>query len=591
MKMFFSKIFKKQLTEQSGSCSAIRWRTRRGMLKATLASLLFAQGISNVSSGYAQDDFATNDFFSRQQTIRNVDRSENGNGRRSEHSQLPRKHSTRNGGWEEFRYIDGSGNNLANPFWGKARIALRRRSAAAYQDGLSMPSGFGRANPRTISNLLFAQSQSNPSAARLSDMAWQWGQFLDHDITLTETALPSEPMPIMIPLGDPEFDPFAIGAMRLFLFRNEYFHRAGVTSPRHQINSHTAWIDGSQIYGSEESTMNRLRSFEKGMMLMGDDGLLPIDGSGFFLAGDVRANEQVGLTAMHTIFVREHNRIASGMAQLHPDWSDEEIFQRTRKDIVGILQAITYNQFIPAILGPDALRLYSRYRPEVDASITNEFATAAFRFGHSMLNENLLRLDNQGNELSGGSLPLRMAFFNPVWLQNDGVDPYISGLINQTAQEIDTQVVDDVRNFLFGEPGSGGLDLPAFNIQRGRDHGLCDYNTMRQYFGLPSVEEFSDITSDEETLAGLELAYRSVDDIDAWVGMLSEEHLTGRNVGPLMFQVMKYQFENLRDGDRFWYQRMMRGDDLRRIDRTTLSHVIYRNTNVRKIQRNVFITP
>lgn len=474
------------------------------------------------------------DRFGRQLDSRQERRDVNGHGRMGDTNKMPRKHSDQEGQWEEFRFFDGSGNNLLNPNWGKARISLRRQTPSQYSDGLSLPSRLDGPNPRTLSNLFCAQEESLPSGRGLSDMAWQWGQFLDHDITLVETALPSEPFPILIPSGDEWFDPDATGAVRLFFFRSEYFAGTGVDSPRQQINTNTAWIDGSQIYGSDEETANYLRSFQGGRMRVSDGDLLPLDDQGFYVAGDIRVNEQVGLTAMHTMFVREHNRIADRMAEFHPEWTDEEIFQKTRKDIIGILQAITYNEFLPAILGSHALPEYQGYRPDIDASLNTEFATVAFRFGHSMLNENLLRLDSEGVPLSGGPLPLRDAFFNPYWLQAEGIDPYVSGLIRQTAQRIDTKVVDDVRNFLFGAPGAGGLDLPAFNIQRGRDHGLGGYNLMRVRIGMPAIAEFSDLPMSPEMCQKMEQAYTSPDEIDPWLGMLAENPIPGSSVGPTM---------------------------------------------------------
>jgi hypothetical protein len=145
-----------------------------------------------------------------------------------------------------------------------------------------------------------------------------------------------------------------------------------------------------------------------------------------------------------------------------------------------------------------------------------------------------------------------------------------------------------VRNFLFGPPGAGGLDLASLNIARGRDHGLADYNSMRAAYGLPRVSDFSEITSDADTQAKLESLYGSVDNIDAWVGGLAEDHVPGGSVGPLLRSIIGDQFTRLRDGDRFWYQNTFRGDELKRIDHTTLAQVIERNTDLTGLQRDVF---
>ncbi len=159
------------------------------------------------------------------------------------------------------------------------------------------------------------------------------------------------------------------------------------------------------------------------------------------------------------------------------------------------------------------------------------------------------------------------------------------------AQEIDNEVVDDVRNFLFGPPGAGGFDLASLNIQRGRDHGLSDYNSTRVAMGLDAVESFSDISSDPEVAARLEELYGTVDNIDLWVGGLAEDHLPGSSMGETFTAIIVDQFERLRDGDRFWYENVFSGDALREINGTTLADVIERNSDVSGLQENVFFAP
>ena len=484
----------------------------------------------------------------------------------------------------EFRTIDGSQNNQKFFNWGRPGEPLRRISRSAYSDFLSAPAGADRRSPREISNLIADQPFSVPNQRGLTSMVWQWGQFLDHDIDLTEAAVPAEPFPIQVPRGDIFFDPFATGTVQIQLFRSEYSHDTGIKAPREQLNQITAWIDGSNVYGSDEQTCNSLRLFKGGRMATSKGGLLPQDSGGFFLAGDIRANEQNGLTCMHTLFVREHNRIADQIARNNPTLNDEAIFLLARREVIGIIQSITYNEFLPALLGPNALRPYRNYRPEVDPQIRNEFSTAAYRVGHTMLTTHLWRLEENGEPIAAGHLALQSAFFNPQEIVDHGIEPYLRGLVYQQAEEIDNLIVDDVRNFLFGIPGSGGFDLASLNIQRGRDHGLCDLNAMRVDYGLSPCSDFSDVTSDrvlQKLLA--ECCDGNIDDVDAWVGMLAEDHLPDASVGETIHTILVRQFEDLRDGDRFWYQRNFVGDELRRIESTRLADVIKRNTNIRNL--------
>ena len=116
-------------------------------------------------------------------------------------------------------------------------------------------------------------------------------------------------------------------------------------------------------------------------------------------------------------------------------------------------------------------------------------------------------------------MPLRDTFFKPQNLAAPGeLDYLLKGLASDQQQEVDMHMVDDVRNFLFGEPLAGGFDLATLNIQRGRDHGLPDYNTVRSAFGLPKVTSFSQISSDPEVQTGLQTLYGDVNLIDPWVG-------------------------------------------------------------------------
>ncbi len=166
--------------------------------------------------------------------------------------------------------------------------------------------------------------------------------------------------------------------------------------------------------------------------------------------------------------------------------------------------------------------------------------------------------------------------------------PILKYLASDPSSELDNQVVESVRNFLFGPPGAGGLDLASLNIQRGRDHGLADYNSVRESVGLPRVATFADITSDvgkQEQLAAL---YGTVDNIDLWVGALAEDHVPGSTTGETLRAILTDQFERLRDGDRFWYQKVFSGRALDQIENTTLADVIKRNTDLTNLQQDVF---
>ena len=499
-----------------------------------------------------------------------------------------------------YRTIDGSKNNLSVESMNEAETPLIRITEQGYSDGSSAMAGVNRPNPRSISNAAIAQSESILNRKNASDFLWQWGQFLDHDIDLTDGTHPEELEPIIIPNGDPQFDPNFTGTAFL-KFNRSIFDKSAL--PREQLNEITGWIDASNVYGSDEERANALRRLDgSGKLKTSKRRLLPFNTDGLsnaggnsdtlFIAGDPRANEQIGLTAMHTLFVREHNRLAKKIKHKHPRLSGDQIYLKARRIVAAQMQVITYNEFLPVLLGKHALSKYSGYNPNIDASIANEFSTAAYRLGHSLLSPTILRLNKNGKETRFGHISLREAFFAPHLLtEENNIGPILRGLASQQCQNLDIFVIDDVRNFLFGQPGQGGFDLPALNIQRGRDHGLLSYNETRKALGLEPALSFSDISSDPVVQARLQAAYRNnINAIDLWVGGLAEDHVKDALVGEVFLAILKDQFERLRDGDRFWYENIFWGKELKKIKKTTLAKVIRRNTNVGKeLQKNVFI--
>jgi len=498
----------------------------------------------------------------------------------------------------EFRSIDGVGNNLDHPRWGAAGAKLLRLFEPDYADGAHAPAGPDRASPRAISNAVHAQAGTLPNAAGASDFLWAWGQFLDHDVDETPIGDPAEPFDIPVPAGDPWFDPSGTGAELIPLDRSSYDVVDGV---RQQVSLITAFIDASNVYGSDAARAAELRTLDgTGRLKTSAGDLPPFNVNGFpnapnedpeyFLAGDVRANEQVVLTVLHTLFVREHNHWAARASALGAD--GELAYQIARAVVGAEMQAITYREFLPVLLGRDALVPYAGYRAEVNATVANGFATAGYRVGHTLLSPELLRLAADGAVIPEGNLALSDAFFQPDELSSIGVEPYLRGLCTQRAQEVDPYVIDALRNFLFGPPGAGGFDLVSLNIQRGRDHGLPAYCEVREKLGLAPALAFADVCSDPEVQADLASVYRRVEDVDAWVGLLSEDHAPAGMVGPTLRALLANQFERLRDGDRFWYETYLPAPMVAFVERQTLAAVIRRNSSIgAELPDDVFHAP
>lgn len=486
----------------------------------------------------------------------------------------------------DVRSIDGTDNNVANPNFGSAGESFLLTTETAYADGISEPSGDDRPSAREVSNQLVAQEDSVLSARNLSGLIYVFGQFIDHDLDLTASG--DQAFNIDVPAGDPYFDPQGTGEVEIAFTRSAVAEGTGtdVNNPALQVNQITAFLDGSMIYGSDQETSDSLRTFADGQLTTSDGNLLPLDDAGFFLTGDIRANENPALTAMQTLWMREHNTQADRIAAENLDWTDEQIFQAARRVVIAELQAITYNEFLPALMGRDAMSDYAGYDESVDPGISLLFSTVGFRFGHSTLDSEVGFKDLETGE--SDAISLADGFFNPSVLAEHGVGSLLAASIDEVSQEIDPLVVNELRSFLFGPPGSGGLDLAALNIQRGRDHGLPDYNAVRQQLGLTAIESFADITSDVELQQKLQAVYGDVDSIDPWIGAMAEDHLPGSSLGELAQTILIEQFERTRSGDRFWYQNTFAGSELRRIEATTLDQVLQRNTEIDGPGRNVF---
>lgn len=496
------------------------------------------------------------------------------------------------------RPMEGHGNNLRHPDMNAAGAPLKRYMSSDYWDNFNVPAGQTRPSPRAISNVVFEQSVNRPNPVHASDFLWQWGQFVDHDIDLTGGIDPPESYPIEVPLGDPAFDPQWAGQQQMDFNRSLYSYDND--GRRQQINEITGWIDASNVYGSDATRTEALRALDgSGRLKTGPDNLLPNNegalanaggnSSALFLAGDVRVNEQVALTAMHTLFMREHNRWADLLREENQGATGDEIFEYARSLVAAEIQHITYTEYLSVLLGRGAIPKYKRYKPHVDASIMNVFSTAAFRMGHSQLNSTLLRLDADGQTIAAGNLLLRDGFFAPDQVRQHGIEPLLRGLASQVCQDVDSYVIDDVRNFLFGPPGRGGFDLVSLNIQRGRDHGLPSYNDARRAMGLRPAKSFAQISSDPEVVNRLAQVYASVEDIDLWVGGISEDRYQKGLLGRLFHQIVRNQFRVLRDGDRFWYTNVLHPRDQARIENLRLSDIIRLNTDIGdEIQANVF---
>jgi len=496
--------------------------------------------------------------------------------------------------------LDGFGNNELNPEFGATHDHMIRISDSDY--GVNFASaGENRPSARVCSNGLMAAGDADDEPIFIDGTRTAifvaFGQFIDHEIVENEF-LDGEEDNIEIPDDDPHFAHLD----------EMVFHRSIREDPDvDEIeNVVTAFIDGSAIYGSEETDENPLRSYKDGLLMLSDDYMLPLDVNGMLFSGDVRALENFLLTSMHTIWHREHNRVAMFVKSQLPFGSDDEtIFQEARKIVRAELQAVLYNEWLPLVLGPNSLSPYRGYDNTVNPQISLEFSTTAYRAFHSMIGAVY-----QGPE--GFDIPLRDAFWpNDELLEfgSVGIDQILGGMADHEAQRLDLDFVGDLR-------GNGGVnpdpfegsyaepfDLASRNIQRARELGVGSFNDVREALGLERYTDFQDISSgiksDGSTEAdALAFVYDDIDDMDLYSGGIAEDEVSGGIVGETFRAIIAEQFERIRDGDRFWYQNdgVLNTDliTLEEIEAVTMYDILSKNSNIEEIQylqAQVFILP
>lgn len=294
-----------------------------------------------------------------------------------------------------------------------------------------------------------------------------------------------------------------------------------ILGPREQINQVSSFIDGSAIYGSSEDEAKSLRSFSGGELKSQRvptvrstrpqrELLQPLDNlqdcrsndrKRCFKSGDIRVNENVGLTLMHTIWMREHNRIARVLSRINPHWDDDTLFEETRRIIGAEIQHIAYTELLPSILGQEVMDeyglslersgFYTGYDIDVNPGVDNSVAASVYPFLYSMMPSRFERYSHQLKML--GIRKMGDTYFNPSDLYDENkFDEYLMGLVSQNAHNSDLIVSNEMMSTRSGEP----FDLVAMIIQQGRDHGIPGYTEWRKLCKIqPDIKRFEDLDS------------------------------------------------------------------------------------------------
>ncbi|HEX6569577.1 MAG TPA: peroxidase family protein, partial [Acidimicrobiales bacterium] len=384
--------------------------------------------------------------------------------------------------------LDGTGNNRRHPGWGAAGGHYARVAPANYADGLCEP--VPGPDARYVSNRIFNDTHQNLFSERgVTQWVFAWGQFVDHTIGLRDAAGTEANIPFD---GDDPLEEFTNTVGHISFTRSAAAPGTGVDSPREQVNTVSSYVDAWAVYGGSEERLEWLRqgpvdgdlSNNSAYLLLPDghlprrdargdasaapemqvDGMLRARPQRAAVAGDVRANENIALQATQTLFAREHNRIVS----LLPDrLGEEQKFQIARRVVIAEQQYITYNEFLPAV----GVRLgrYRGYRPDVDPTLSNEFATVGYR-AHSMIHgeleletgadrytpEDIEKYEAQGLEVETAAdgaevaitVPLNVGFFNPDLVESLGLGPVLQGIGLEAQYNNDEMIDNQLRSVL-----------------------------------------------------------------------------------------------------------------------------------------------
>jgi len=588
---------------------------------------------------------------------------------------------------QEYRSLDGTGNNLADPALGSAPGLMKRgREGSSYADGMRRP--HDRGNERSLSRRFFGlgevlRDRERPDVNMISVL---FGQFLNHDLednyffghwidNNKSFVTPDSPYQFVWVL-DPD-DPIATfrGQNRLVDgtpcgipfkpstggFVDGVFHPGTLAS---------GYLDLTQVYGPEAETHHVLREYAGGR-LRGEhyQGLatyrteygpvkvefdvenlpasrattdLKVDSSFSRLppgevvtAGDPRASENIGLTLMQILFFREHNLRAGVLAQAHPEWDDEMLFQEARRRTIALWQHLLFDEWAPTVFGPDMaeqLGPYTGYDADVDPTTSVVFATLGLRYGHSALHPYAPRnTDGSYSAYVGnpampedrslpnvGQVNNAVSPMGHVGLAGGTLEHVLRGMLATRAQSVGLVYNEAIHDIAFV---SGGTDLMTLDLARGRDNGLPPYHVIRTVYGGFGDEGAWDSEAQADTIsekdkralidAGKKLerrtpietflrftardpanpsadelaiaeevraVYRRADSIDPMIGVLAEPHVEGSAVGRTMHNILADELRRTRAGDRFWYENdQFSAAEIAQIKSTTMRELMLRH--------------
>jgi hypothetical protein len=548
-------------------------------------------------------------------------------------------------GVSHFRTADGSWNNPDDPKEGAANTRFLRNVdfSATYPE--TAPRLF-TPDPRKVSLELLTRpdgADGRPEMAPvlfLNLLAASWIQFMNHDWISHGDVADKAVITVPLQTGDPAATRYGKTALVIGETQGDPTRGVGGTEPAATsfINEVTHWWDGSQLYGSDQDTQNRLRSGNFGKMRLNPDGTLPIDNNTYVEDAAFMRNWWVGLSMLHTLFVREHNAICDMLHQANPSWDDQKLFNVARLINAAVMAKIHSIEWTPAILPNETLEmgLNSNWyglltywgrkgkarktlaevnirNPELGGIVGNPINRHHAAFGlteefvevyrlHSLLPETLQlrrrgksKIDHRAFAATRqhGSACMTQkckdtkcrGSSSTVLTERYAISDLFYSFGNQHPGAL---VLNNFPRFMqeLSVPGNPVFDLGMVDILRARERGVPRYNAFRRQLGLRSIHSFDDLTDNPKVLANLRSVYGGppdkVEDLDLLIGTLAEaERPSHFGFGETVFQIFIVSASRRLQADRFYTdcynEEVYTAQGLRWIDETDIKAVILRH--------------
>jgi hypothetical protein len=501
-------------------------------------------------------------------------------------------------GVSHYRTADGSWNNLADPKEGAAGTRFLRNvalEAIRPENGHTLLTP----NPRRISRELLSRPLGADGKPQMQEVAFlnllaaSWIQFMNHDWINHGEILFNDVIEVPLPDDDEARRRYWQTSMFVGRSQPDPTRCDGVeTAAQSAINEVTHWWDGSQIYGSDQATQDALRSHVDGKLRLNPDGTLPLDRKGVEETGFKR-NWWVGLSMLHTLFVREHNAICDELKAAHPAWDDVRLFHVARLINAAVMAKIHTVEWTPAILPNPALntamnanwyglltnffrhgkdrRTVSEIKvrnPEMGGVVGNPIDKHGRGFGlteefvevyrlHSLLPEELV-LRRRGEADPAEVVPFhatRQSGSPRITQRHAMADLFYSFGV----QHPGGLVLNNFPRFMqqLSIPGNPFFDMGTVDIVRARERGVPRYNEFRRQLGLNPIRRFEDLTDIEEDVKKLKAVYGAnpadVEQLDLLIGTLAEGHRPEHfGFGETMFQIFILNATRRLQADRFY---------------------------------------